>query len=128
MSTKLTPKILLDNGFVELEEKDITDNSIYRLSDIQGPWGSYGFDLEVVLGPYPESNPNSGILSIYMPEYTTSQIPEDLWDKKDWTEEDQTRVDNNLVQFESHRQPIAWHVTTLERLKDLVNSLTLKEL
>jgi hypothetical protein len=126
---KLTPEILLANGFIELEEKDITDCSIYRLSDIQGPWGSYGFDLEVVLGNYPESNPNSGILSIHLPSYTTALIPEDLWNKKeDWTEEDQERYENNLQTFEASRQPVAWHVTTLERLKDLVKSLTLKEL
>lgn len=126
---KLTPEILLANGFVELEEKDITDCPIYRLSDIQGPWGSYGFDLEVVLGNYPESNPNSGILSIYMRPYTVPMIPEDLWNKQeDWTDEDQRRTDENLVTFEETRQPVAWHVTTLERLKDLVKSLTLKEL
>lgn len=129
MSAILTPEVLLLYGFEELEEKDIIDRPIYRLSNIEGPWGSYGFNIEIVLSPeYLESNPNSGIVSIHMPAFTSIVIPEDLWAKHEWTEEDQIRADGNLVPFEEQRQPIAWHVIRLERLKDIVKSLTLKEL
>lgn len=129
MSTGLTPKILLNHGFVELVDKTVTERPIYRLSNIVSKHGDYGFDIEVVLNPqYTNSNPNCGIVSLYMPSYTYQVIPEDLIDKEEWTEEDQERADNSVEVEPEHRQPIAWHVTSFERLKNIVKSLTLKDL
>lgn len=128
MSTKLTPEILLSLGFVRVEEDNHPFDDLFRLSDIKNQYGNHGLDIEVSIGNYPESNPNSGVVAVYIPPYTSAVIPDDLWDKEDWTEEDQVRADNNLVPFEESRQPIAWHVVTEERLKEIVKSLTLKEL
>ncbi len=129
MKTPLTPAILLSHGFVELEEKDILDRPIYSLSSPQTPYGLYPFDIQVVLSPeYGESNPNSGIVSIHMREETISTIPDDLIHKEEWTEEDQKRADEHVIVSESATQPIAWHVTTFERLRTIIEPLTLTTL
>jgi hypothetical protein len=129
MKTPLTPGILLSYGFVEIEKKDIVGRPIYSLSAPQTSYGAYPFDIHVVLNPqYGESNANSGIVSLFMKEETISSIPMDLWDKNDWTEEDQKRADEHTIVCEELRQPIAWHVTTYERLKSIIESLTLTTL
>lgn len=126
MKTALTPEILTSHGFVEIPEGNVIGAPVYRLSNIKDNWGDYGFDIDVVLNlQYQESNPNCGIVSLHSPAFTSAVVPRDLWDKEDWTEEDQERADNNLVPFEEHNQPIAWHVTTYERLHAIVKSLTL---
>lgn len=129
MKTPLTPELLLSYGFVELKEKDILDRPIYRLSKIESNYGFYPFDIQVVLSPeYGESNPNSGTVSIYSPTFSFTTIPDDLLDKEDWTTEDQKRVDENVEVAEAILQPIAWHVTTFERLKTIIEPLTLTTL
>ncbi len=129
MQTALTPAILLTHGFVELEEKDLLDRPIYRLSNIVSQYGNYEFNIEIVLNPqYKQSNPNCGIVCLHFEETTYSCIPEDLVSKEEWTDEDRTRVDNHFEVIPESRQPIAWHVTTYERLRDIVKSLTLKDL
>jgi hypothetical protein len=129
VNTKLTPEILKTFGFVELERKDIVDRPIYSLVPQKTQDGSYAFHIEVVLNPeYPESNPNSGIVSVHMPPSEIHSVPEDLWDKDDWTEEDQKRADEHVIQDEGFTQPIAWHVTTFERLQSIVTALTTVEL
>jgi hypothetical protein len=117
-------------GFVELPETDVIGRPIYRLSDISSEYGQYGYDLEIVINPqYPDSNANSGIVSIFMPEFSYTTIPEDLQDvEEEFTEEQQARIDANVDVMEAVRQPVAWHVTTLERLTIIVKSLTLKEI
>jgi hypothetical protein len=125
MNTALTPEILLSHGFVELEEKDVLDRPIYRLTTIK----EYPFNVEVVLSPeYPQSNPNCGVVSIQMDVYSYVCVPDDLVSKEIWTEEDQERADNNTDIMPELRQPIAWHVTTYERLRTIVLSLTQKDL
>jgi hypothetical protein len=129
MTTRLTPKILLSHGFVELEEKDPLDRPIYSLKQAINKYGSYPFDIHVVLEPeYPDSNPNSGIVSIYAPEFSYTTVPEDLTFEEFWTDEDQKRVDDNVSVAPAFKQPIAWHVTTYERLRSIVESLTLTTL
>ena len=129
MYTLLTPKLLLTHGFVELEEKDIVGRSIYRLSNIEGKYGSYGHDIQIVLNPqYPDSNPNSGIVSIHMPELTYTVVPDDLLDKDELTAEEEKRIDDNVHIAEAITYPVAWHVVTYERLKIIVESLTLTTL
>lgn len=124
---RLNPKLLLTYGFVELEEKDIMDRSIYSLSS--NLLEDYPFDIHVVLSPeYPDSNPNSGIVFIYSKSETLAVVPEDLVSKEIWTEEDEVRYEENLTVFEALTQPIAWHVTTLDRLQSIIESLTLTNL
>lgn len=127
--TRLTPEILKTHGFIELEEKDNTGRPIYSLNNIKSKYDLYAFNIQVVLNPqYPDSNPNSGIVSLFMPELTYSVIPEDLLHKDEFTEEDEKRVDENIQIEPACVQPIAWHVTTYERLKKIVESLTLTNL
>lgn len=129
MRTPLTPGILLTHGFVELEEKDVLNRPIYCLETPSTPYGIYPFDIHVVLCPeYGESNPNSGIVSIFMKETTAVTVPDDLIDKEEWSFDDRVRADNNVTVFESVTQPIAWHVTTYERLKTIIEPLTLTTL
>ena len=127
--TRVTPEILLTHGFIELEKTDIVGRPIYSLKDINTKYGAYPFDIQVVLNPqYPDSNGNSGIVSINCEDQTIQSIPEDLWDKEDWTEEDQKKADEHTMVLEGFTQPIAWHVTTYERLKLIIESLTLTTL
>jgi hypothetical protein len=129
MFTQLTPEILLSHGFVELEEKDVIGRPIYSLSTPKTPYGTYPFDIQVVINPqYGESNANSGIVSIFMKEETLSTIPDDLIYKEEWTDEDMKRADEHTTVFEATTQPIAWHVTTYERLKTIIEPLTLTTL
>jgi hypothetical protein len=129
MLTALTPDILTSHGFVEIEDKDLLDRPIYRLSGIVSKYGLYCFDIQITLSPqYPDSNPNCGIVSIHVPETAVNIIPEDLWDKEIWSDEDQKRADESIEVLEEYTQPIAWHVTTYERLRDIVKSLTLTDL
>jgi hypothetical protein len=127
--TRLTPEILLTHGFVELEKKNIVGRPIYSLKDFITIYGAYPFDIQVVLNPqFPDSNANSGIVSIHCDDSTVQCVPEDLWDKEDWTEEDQKRSDEHTMVFEGFTQPIAWHVTTFERLRSIIEPLTLTTL
>ena len=126
MNTKLTPEILKAHGFVELDKKDVIGRSIY---DLMPNKGTYAFNIQVVLNPqYPESNPNSGIVSIHLPDSVLSSVPVDLLDKEEWTEEDMKRSTEHYELYKGFTQPIAWHVTTLERLQSIVTSLTMSEL
>lgn len=127
--TKIQPDHLKAFGFVEIEKKDIVGRPIYQLDNIETEYGTYPFALQIVINPqYPDSNANSGIVSIFMKEYTAATIPEDLIDKAKWTEEDEKRADEHVVVFEAVTQPIAWHVTTMERLKLIIEGLTLTQL
>jgi len=129
MNTILTPEILIAYGFIELEGRDVIGKPIYSLVPKQTQYGTYAFHIEVVLNPeYPESNGNSGIVSIHMPPGVMNSVPPDLYDKDDWTEEDIKRADEYTEEYEGFTQPIAWHVTTLERLQSIVKSLTTEEL
>jgi len=129
MNTKLTPEILKAHGFVELEKKNVEGRYIYSLISPKNQYGIYHFHIEVELNPdYPETNGNSGIVSIHMPDGIMNTVPDDLLDKDDWTEEDVKRADEHTEPYEGFTQPIAWHVTTFERLQAIVTSLTMSEL
>lgn len=84
--------------------------------------------LQIKFGDYPDDNPNCGIAGIYTPAFEASGVPEDLYDKEEWSEEDHQRAINHKIQFPEHYQPIAWYFISLERLEALILGLTGKRL
>lgn len=133
MATKLTDDLLLRLGF-HGEGKDILKKPAYRLTV---PYRSkdfkhgYHFTIQVVLGNYPESNPNSGIVSLYDPEtkdahcIVSEEKPSNKKVIDHLLDEDEThRVGIKYVTFKERCIPIAWHVTTLERLNQIYVALT----
>lgn len=133
---KLTEDILRKLGFYG-EGKDIINRPCYRLKI---PYGSkffkhhYNYEIQVVLGPYPDTNPNSGIVSLYSrPIKDAHCITQQDKKKKpsrrnrvDYVlDEDEThKVGYQYVDFPERCFPIAWHVTTLERLNQIYTALT----
>lgn len=124
---KLTPSVLSDLGFIG-EGKGITGNPLYRLE-----WAKNHYLFQVELHDYPESNPNSGIVSIYYPELKDQHVHS--WDKKETkgktkridyieSEDDEHIYGIKYVTFPSRYFPIAWHVTTVERLNAIYIALT----
>lgn len=85
--------------------KDILGENIYRL---KLPY--YMYQIQVVLGPYPKSNPNCGIVSIYSP-------PEEV---EGYTITGKKKI----YKIKEKIQPIAWYVDTPEKLFNIVVSLT----
>lgn len=124
---KLTHRVLSDLGFVG-EGKSITGNPLYRFE-----WAKNHYLFQVELHDYPESNPNSGIVSIYYPELKDQHVIS--WDKienkgkskrVDFIEsEDEKNIYGiKYVTFHSRYFQIAWHVTTVERLNAIYTALT----
>lgn len=136
MATKLTEDLLRSLGF-RGEGKDIINRPAYRL---KVPWDSktfkhsYHFQIQVVLGPYPDTNPNSGIVSLYDPEMKdqhciASEEKSKKGSKKNkidflLSEDDTHRVGYKYITFPERCIPIAWHVATLERLNQIYVALT----
>lgn len=136
MATRLTEDLLRRLGF-RGEGKDIINHPAYRL---EIPWDSktfkhsYSWQLQVVLGPYPDTNPNSGIVSLYSPALKDQHcITSEEKGKKirkgrkiDFLlNEDEThKVGYKYVDFPERCVAIAWHVTTLERLNQIYVALT----
>lgn len=118
ISSQLTEKTLIKLGF-EHTDKDRLDRNVYRLKV-----PNYYFQIQVVLGDYPASNPNCGIVSIYSPEEMVSAIPKDLYKKEKWTIKDKKRAKNYKIKFPELIQPIAWYVNTNKRLRAIISSLT----
>ena len=132
--TKLTRDMLSDLGFVG-EGKSLTGKPLYRIE-----WQKHMYLLQVELNDYPEDNPNSGIVSIFYPEYKDQHVfthekkktKGEKWDRKqksgkvDFIEsEDEEYVYGiKYVTFPESYHPIAWHVTTLERLNAIYTALT----
>lgn len=126
---KLTPELLYKLGF-RGEDKDITNNPAYRFEVPYNPelnrW--YHYQIQIVLGDYPDTNGNSGVFSLYDPEvkdaHMTMQESEEekadliLWDNEDG------RGGIKYITIEERVLHIAWHVTTLERLNQIYTALT----
>jgi hypothetical protein len=109
MSNKLTPDILIKLGF-NGEGRGITDRPLYRLE-----WQKNHYQLQVELGNYPETNPNSGIVSLYFPELRVDFVE---------SEDEENVYGIKYVTFPAKQIPIAWYVTTIERLNAIYTALT----
>jgi len=118
--THLTKPRLLELGFKLSEEKDYIERDIFEIKTASR---KYPFTLRVVLGNYPITNPNCGIVSIHDPAHEVGAVPEDLYDKDEWTEEDPERARNYTIHVEAMTQPIAWYVHTEERLRAICKAL-----
>lgn len=137
MATKLTQHLLLKLGF-RGEGKDITNNPAFRLKvPKHGTNGYYGYEIQVVLMPnLPSTNPNSGIVSLY--DRGTEDAHCHAWDSKndkgeiekadiDFVQrvgDDGLRYGIKYITFPDRIIPIAWYVTTLERLNKIYVALT----
>lgn len=129
---KLTTDLLIELGF-RGEGKDITGMPVYRLEIPQGPLGWYGYgELQMSIGDYPETNPNSGIVSLYEKEekdmHCLSSYKDTPKNRKklariDW-EIDEHIGGIEYVTFPERMKPIASHVVTLERLNAIYTALT----
>lgn len=130
--TKLTSEILCSLGF-RGEGRDITNHPAYRLSvAISNELEHYyHYEIQIVLMDLPETNPNSGILSLHDPgikdahciveEHDGSEKADFvLWESK----EEGLKGGIKYISFPDRTIPIAWHVTTLERLNSIYVALT----
>lgn len=135
MSTKLTDHILLRLGF-RGEGKDILNEPAYRLKI---PYNSkifkdgYLYQIQVVLKPeLPDTNGNSGIVSLYDPGVKDAHCH--VWEKDDGSKSkkidkilwygDGQRGGYKYISFPPRCIPIAWGVTTIEKLNAIYTSLT----
>jgi hypothetical protein len=118
--THLTKPRLLELGFKLSEEKDMLERDIFEIRTLSK---EYPFTLRIVLGDYPITNPNCGIVSIHDPAHDVGAVPEDLYHKDEWTEEDEERAMNYTIHMEAWTQPIAWYVHTEERLLSICKAL-----
>lgn len=89
----------------------------------------YSWEIGVLLGDYPEDNPNCGCVSILQSKNIKAKgVPPDLLDKEDWTEEDVRRADKYRITLEKWRQPIAYFIRYVHQLQNLYFALTGEEL
>jgi len=129
---KLTSDLLYKLGF-HGEGRDITNHPAYRLKvPIDNIFGHhYYYQIQMVLMDLPETNCNSGILSLYTPEVKDAHcIVEEhgsgekadfvLWESK----EKGLKGGIKYVSFPERMIPIAWNVTTMERLNEIYIALT----
>jgi len=128
---KLTNDLLLKLGF-RGEGKDDTGIPAYRLKVPKHPiYGYFSYEIQIVLDDeYDELNPNSGIVSIYRKELKDMHcISDSSIDELDYVfenipEENGIKTGIKYVTFPEEIIPIAWHVTTLERLNAIYCALT----
>lgn len=135
--TKLTPDVLCDIGFIG-EGKGFSGKPTYRLE-----WAKNHYLIQVELGDYPDDNPNSGMVSIYYPEMKDQhcftqemkKVPGVTYDKMKYklTKLDHVQTEDDIhlygiryISTPEQAIPIAWHVTTLERLNAIYTALTMK--
>lgn len=126
---KLTENILQRLGF-RGEGKDITNKPAYRLKVPS----YYHYELQIVLGNYPETNGNSGVVSLYDAGVKDAHCL--TWEKSDGKKTSK-KIDHIMWEADGQRGglkyitlparciPIAWHVTTVERLNAIYTALTL---
>lgn len=130
--TKLTIELLNKLGF-RGEGRNIINTPAYRL---KVPFNAYlnrhyHYQIQIVLGDYPETNGNSGILSLYDPGVKDAhclieerdgdeKADHILWEDK----EDNLKGGIKYIDIPSRCIAIAWHVTTLERLNAIYCALT----
>lgn len=107
---KLTPLILLEIGFVELNPEPYRNK--FRVFEFFPPktLSIYnGYFFRVHIGNYPETNPNSGIISLVTPEI-------------------KEHIRGESVTMRGEQEiAIATHVTTLEQLNAIYTALTQNE-
>ena len=132
MPTKLTDDLLIKLGF-HGEGRDIINRPAYRLKvqyNIPDQYG-YHYQIQIVLENYPKDNPNSGIVSLYSPaikdvhclveEHDGNEKADHiLWEDK----ENGLKGGIKYIDIPERCIPIAWHVTTLERLNEIYCALT----
>ena len=127
--TKLTEDILRDIGFYG-QGKTPSGRPTYRLKI-----PNYSFEIQMSLANYPEPNDNNGILSVFMKEEKDMHVISTTFNNKDLRIVFITNkglVDNGMtfemgikyIAMPVRDQPIAWGVTTFERLRDIVKALT----
>lgn len=132
MSTKLTDELLNDLGF-RGEGRGLTNNPAYRLEVPPFKERYYSYEIQLVLNPYPDTNPNSGILSLYAKGTKDVHC---ITSEKDKGQKESKKIDHILerdgktvvgikyINIPDRCFPIAWHVTTLERLNSIYTALT----
>lgn len=137
MATKLTEYILIGLGF-RGEGKGITGNPLYRLKipyDSKTFEHGYYFELQMEFNPHlPDTNGNSGILSIYRPTIKDCHMVVEETDKlkADYVQQEipdrgdgkPSKLGIKYIDHSGINMPIAHHVTTVERLNAIYTSLT----
>lgn len=126
--TKLTQDVLLAIGF-RGEGRDITNSPAFRLEVPKNrKYGNYPFQIQIVLEDYPEKNPNSGVFSLYSPAVKDSHMIVSGDQEHDFIlEQGPTKEETAAIKYvdiPEKCQPIAWHVTTLERFNAVYTALT----
>ncbi len=111
---KITEEFLKEQGFTDSGEKH-GYNVIWRKPII----GSFGY-LNFVMGNYPVTNPNVGVLGIYHPEEWVSSVPDDLIRKETWTEEESERAENHKIKMEESLVNFTWYLDDQKRFKRLI--------
>lgn len=102
---KLTEETLEALGFKNCGKDKWGNKNVYRIQPIY-----YAFQIQVILGDYPASNPNCGVLGIYTPEEEVKLYT--------------TKGKLKKIKLKEEYQPIAWYVNTPERLQSIIISLT----
>lgn len=128
---KLSESILLKLGF-RGEGRDITNKPAYRLEvPRNAKYGYYGREIQIVLGDYPDTNPNCGILSLYMSGIKDAHMIMEEKDSEDradhilWEDkENGLRGGIKYIDMPERVSPIAYYVNTLERLNEIYCALT----
>jgi hypothetical protein len=140
MDTKLTRELLTKLGF-RGEGKDYCGRPLYRY---EVPYQSkkvkngYYYDFQMSLNEdVPETNPNSGILSLYRAPITNAhmiceeseklKIDWVMWETKDQGDGKPSKGGIKYLNEPERIIPIAHHVTTLERLNAIYTSITRNE-
>ena len=83
---------------------------------------------EFHLGDYPATNPNCGILRGRSEQFECPAIPKDLYDKEEWTKEDQKRCDGYTETIKADCHNVAHHIKYVHQLQNLIFALTGEEL
>lgn len=117
---RITREVLLENGFEDTGETH-GYSPIFR-KKVEG----YAWQFQFILGDYPDSNPNSGVLGLYHPKEMIKGVPEDLYQKENWTAEDIKRAENHEVEWPESLTNIAFHVVEEDRLLRIIDDLTYK--
>jgi len=91
--------------------------------------GEYGWEIGVLLGDFPEDNPNCGCVSVLQSKnIKIPGVPKDLYDKNNWTKEDEIRASKHKITAKKWRQPIAYYIKYVHQLQNLYFALTGNEL
>lgn len=114
--TKLTEELLLSMGF-KRTKKDIRGFPTFRFTTPKHPNFGFGRDFQVQLGEYPDSNPNCGIVSIWDRAHSVPGVRDD----------GKGGYEKYKLKLPELEIPIAWYVTTIERLNDIYTSITQNE-